>query len=471
MMYQTWWASIGTMVLPLLGCAPHPLSNGWAEPRPLGHDLPAYRAPEAPSNSDLSHPLFKEPTGVITLRTALVAAVESNPELAAFSWEVRVRDARVLQASLSANPEVGLEVEEIGGTGPTSQFNAVETTVLLSQLIPLAGKIEKRTHVAELDRNLAGWDYEAQRIKVFTNVTESFLGVAVVQRRLKLAREMATVAEQVFEVVAKRVKAGAATIIDQNKANIVVAKIRIELQRTQRELVASRHRLAATWASTEPAFESVNAELDIIQPIPKYEDVVARIFQNPQLARWVVKIAQSKAQIELAKAQSIPDVTVGAGVRRLNEPDDTVYLLEVSLPIPLFDRNQGGILEARYAAVKEEQERRAAQVQVRTILVQAYQTLALFYDEVRLLKDDVVPAARQAFDATNKAYQEGKIGFLEVLDAQRTLIETQAQYVGALGGYHVAVAQIEGLIGQRLNDFTDREPAVRKEASNGIVQD
>ena len=56
-------------------------------------------------------------------------------------------------------------------------------------------------------------------------------------------------------------------------------------------------------------------------------------------------------------------------------------------------------------------------------------------------------------------------------DLDRTLIETQAQYVGALGGYHVAVTQIEGLIGQRLNDFTDREPAVRKEASNGIVQD
>ena len=131
--------------------------------------------------------------------------------------------------------------------------------------------------------------------------------------------------------------------------------------------------------------------------------------------------------------------------------------MEFSLPIPLFDRNQGGILEASYATAKAKQERRAAEVRVRTLLAQTYQTLAAVYDEVRSLKDHVVPAARQAFDATNKAYQAGKIGYLEVLDAQRTLIETKAQYVGALGGYHAAVAELEGLIGQPLNDLADNQ--------------
>ena len=454
----------------LHGCVSQHDVDPWIDRRPLGMDLPAYQAPKAPPHKDKVGPSIEEPTSVLTLRRALAAALAHNPELAAFSWEVRVRDARALQTGLLPNPEVGFEVDEVGDTGATSGFDGAEMTVLLSQLIPLGAKIEKQTRVAELDRDLAGWDYESKRIEIFTTVTAHFVDVAVAQRRLELARENVALAEQVFEAATKRMKAGAATTIDQTKAQVVVATAQIDLQRIQWELASARHGLAATWASTAPAFEHVAADLERIESIPCYDNLVTAVSQNAQLARRVVEISQRKAQIELAKAQAIPDVTAGAGVRHLNESDDTVYLMEFSLPIPLFDRNQGGILEARYAAAKAAQEHQAAEVQVRTFLVQAYQALATAYDEVRSLKNHVVPAARQAFDLTNKAYQEGKTNYLEVLDAQRTLIEIEVRYVSALGGYHAAVSEIEGLIGQTLNALTVDQTAEQDSSAKGDTQ-
>ena len=272
------------VAIALFGCSPHPLGYDWPKPVPLGRDVPVYTPPrELDCQADPVPRPFEEPREQLTLREAMVAALLNNPELASFSWEVRIREARALKAGLLPNPEVGLEVEEIGGTGVASGFDAAATTVLFSQLIPLAGKIEKQARVAELDRDLAGWDYEAKRIEVFTDVTTRFVAVAVAQRHLQLAHENVALAEQIFEAATKRLQAGIATTIDQTKANVVVATTRIESKHAEHELTTARHRLAATWGSTNPLFESVAAELQKIEAIPSYAQLMVNV---PRIRVW-----------------------------------------------------------------------------------------------------------------------------------------------------------------------------------------
>jgi len=443
------------LMVGLTGCVTPQLDVAWPEPRPLGKDFATYRPPHEPYIAGSTALQLEEPTGDLSLRQALSLALMKNPELAAFSWEVRAKEALTLQAGLLPNPEVVVETENFGGSGAFQRFDASESTIQLSQLIELAGKPSKRRRVAALERDLAGWDYEAKRLDVLTDVTKSFIDVLTAQERLEVIEELVRLAEQVFTTVSERVEAGKVSPIEETKAGITLASTRIELDRAKRMLEASRKSLAATWGSISPAFKKVAGALDAIFPIPPDKQLYRQISKNPDLARWVVEMEQRRAAVKLEEAMRIPNLTISGGVRRLNETNDSAFVLGVSLPIPVFNLNPGGVLKARYRLVKAEEERRAIEVRVRTELAETYQTLSAAYAEVKALKNDVLPGAQSAFEAASERYRQGKFGFLDVLDAQRTLVEARSQYIEALNAYHKAVADVERLIGERLEDIKD----------------
>ena len=116
------------VLLFLVGCAAHKTDGVRPDPRPLGKDIATYHPPYKPSkDAVVSPPQLEEPSGVISLRQALSLALMHNPELAAFSLEVRAGDAKALQASLFPNPELEAEVEDFGGTRERSKFDGAET--------------------------------------------------------------------------------------------------------------------------------------------------------------------------------------------------------------------------------------------------------------------------------------------------------------------------------------------------------
>src|SRR5215510_5907783 len=186
------------LMLVLTSCAPRDIQAVWPEPRPLGSDIPSYRPPPQPPDTALAARAVTNPTGVLTLPQAQALALLQHPKLAAFGWEVRAGEARTLQAILPPNPELGVEVENFAGSGVLRGFQSAEITIHLSQLIELAGKRQKRTRVAALERDLVAWDYEATRIEVLTQVTRAFVEVLSAQQRLRLNLELVRLAEQVL---------------------------------------------------------------------------------------------------------------------------------------------------------------------------------------------------------------------------------------------------------------------------------
>jgi cobalt-zinc-cadmium efflux system outer membrane protein len=181
-----------------------------------------------------------------------------------------------------------------------------------------------------------------------------------------------------------------------------------------------------------------------------------RVEHNPDIARWTTAMAQRQATITLEEASRIPAPTVGGGFRYVHESKDQALVFEVSVPLPVFDRNQGNILEERYQLAKAKEERRAAAVSVRTALAETYAELSAAFTEASSLRDEVLPGAQRAFDAVSEGYRQGKFQFLEVLDAQRTLFEVRGQYIEALATYHKAVAALERLIGTPLSTLLSR---------------
>ena len=435
----------------LSGCRAHPLFD-WPQPQYFGRDLPSYVPPSKPEAASDSVPqAFSEPAE-LRLRDAMAAALVHNPELRSFAWEVRAAEARALQASLLPNPEAGVEVENIGGSGAVSGFDGAETTFSISQLFLCGGKLKTRARLASLDRELSAFDYETRRVDVLTTVAARFVQLLGAQKRVGIAEEAHEVAALVFEVVTKRVEAGDLSPVEQTRSRVTVSTSRLALKQTRRNLTAARLRLAALWSSTAPTFQIAEGRLESVpDALPTDTTLAALISQNPDIARWAAQMSKRQTALALARADAVPDITVEGGVRHLNDGDDTAFVVGLTLPLPLFDRNQGGRLEAAYNIQKAHEESRAAENRVRTALSSGYETLSAAHATVTTLRDDILPNARSAFEATKTAFQEGRFGYLDILDAQRTLIHLEVEYLDALITFHTAATEVERLIAQPLD--------------------
>jgi len=396
----------------------------------------------------------EEPSGIIALRHALSMALMHNPELNAFSLEVRAQEARVLQAGLLPNPEIEIEAENFGGSGDFRSSDSAEATIQLSHLVELGGKRSKRKRVASLERDLAQWDYESKRADVLTEVTTAFVDVLASQERVALAEELVSLAERVLDTVSARVKAGKVSPVEEAKARVTSSTSHIALERAKRKLEASRKQLAATWGSKTPLFEKVEGQLGEIRPIPSEGLLESAIFHGPDIARWGTEMEQRQASVALEDAKKISDPTISLGARHFNEDDDNALVLAVSIPIPIFDRNQGGTLEARERLAKADKEHQAAKMRALNDLAGAYQSLSSAYFEATILKRDVLSSAQAAFETSTKGYRQGKFDYLVLLDAQRTLFDAQKQYLEGLAEYHKSKARVERLIASPIDNVT-----------------
>ena len=148
---------------------------------------------------------------------------------------------------------------------------------------------------------------------------------------------------------------------------------------------------------------------------------------------------------------AIPDVTVGLGVRTYQDDSNNTFSLNMTVPLPVFNRNQGGRAEAEARLRKAQFEKEAAQMENRSNLTEVFQRLSSAQAEVTVLNAETIPSAQAVFEAVSTGYREGKFGYLEVLDAQRTLFGVKEQYQTALVTYHWARADMERLIGRPLN--------------------
>ncbi|MHC4206989.1 MAG: TolC family protein [Planctomycetota bacterium] len=388
-----------------------------------------------------------EPAGIITLRDAVAHALVNSPKLKAFSLDIRAAEARKLQAGFLPNPQIEAQVEEFGGSGDRSGFDSSETGVKIGQLIELADKRSKRTHLADIEKDLAELDFKSERLDVISDVAGAFIDVLAAQEQLSLSKELVDLSEQAYSTVAERVRAGRDSPVEETKAKIALSNTRIEFERAGNNLIAARYQLAATWGSSNPAFDKVSGGFYDTSSSPSFEELTGMISQNPDIARWQAEKERSRAALKLEKAKATSDIKLRGGIQYFDEGDDSAFILGLSIPFPLFDRNQGNIQQATYMLAKTEEQNKAVQADIRARLAEASRKLSSSLNEITVLQNDVLPLAKSAFDATNQGYREGKFEYLAVLDAQRTFFGVRAKYIEALAGYHKARTDVERLIG------------------------
>jgi cobalt-zinc-cadmium efflux system outer membrane protein len=279
-----------------------------------------------------------------------------------------------------------------------------------------------------------------------------------------LTQELVRIAEKAHSTVTQRVEAGRDSPIEQTKSGVALAIARIEPERAMRTLQSARKRLAAAWGARAVGFDAVAGELGEISPVPSSDEFSRLVSQNPDVARWEAEKERRRAALELEKARAVSDVTLSGGLRWFSETDDSAAVLGLSIPLPVSNRNQGGILKATYLLAKAQESGNAAEIQVLASLEESAQRLAGTYAEATALKNHVLPGAQSSFDAVSEGYRDGKFDYLQVLDAQRTLFEVRGRHIESLTAYHKAKADTERLIGQSIDSIKEIHEDNNKES-------
>ena len=408
--------------------------------------LPAFAQTATVSKISIERPnaiasRLVESPATLTLQTALGLAASANAELSAARHEFQAVDASVIQAGTLPNPTLEFGMQD-------TQRATRETTVQISQPIELGGKRGLRIQAAESGRNAASAELHAKVSEIRANVTTAFFDVLTAQERLYLARDSVEVAERATTTAAKRVIAGKVSPVEETKARVAEAGVRLELLKAKSELGSTRKRLTGFWGNVIPRFERAEGQLESLPELPELSELSRRLASAPMLARARIEVDRRQALANLERSRRIPDVSINLGIKRSEELGRNQAIFGVSVPLPLFDRNQGNVLESLRRTDKAKDELSATETRLDSELAQAYEKLNTSRQEAEALQKEILPGAKSAYDAAVTGFEFGKFAFLDVLDAQRTLLQTKSQYLRALSDAHRAAAEIDGILGE-----------------------
>lgn len=387
-----------------------------------------------------------QPLRIASPEEAVAAALQRSPALGAAEAALAASRGNLTQAGLLPNPSLGISAENIGGTGRYRGTTAAETTYQLSQRLELGGQRGARIGVARTEVALAGRDLAATRLDLVRAARQAFAEAVAGRRAVRIATDAVRLAEQVLGAARERVSAGREPLLQQRRAEVQLATARLALSRAEREAEAARRGLAVLLAAGDVTLAPADRWFDEIGPDPAGRGA-GQAADNPDFARWREEVARASAILGLERRRAVPDLTVGAGLRRFSDSNDTAAVVNLTLPLPVFDRNQGAIARAGADVTRSERLAELNQRALAASLTDAGQRLQTAWREADGLRRVVLPGAEQAFAFAREGYAAGRFSLLEVLDAQRTLLEARHQLNAALREVHLRRADADRLAG------------------------
>jgi outer membrane protein, heavy metal efflux system len=235
--------------------------------------------------------------------------------------------------------------------------------------------------------------------------------------------------------------------MEQNRAEIALARTRIAEEHAEHALLSSRLGLSVLWGETEPNYAPAVGTFYALPPVPAFPKLTDKIEKNPDLASFVTLSRLNEARLRLAETQRQPDVTLTGGVRRLEQFDDQAFIFSLSVPLGMGAQASPEIAAASADYARIEFDAEAKRLELYSLLFSIYQELRHARTEARTLRAEVLPQAEENLQQTEKGFRIGRYSFLELSIAQAELLDIEREAIEAARDYHGYVIEIERLTG------------------------
>ncbi len=394
--------------------------------------------------------------GVVPTRLTLEMATEillaRNPIILRERQNIVAARGDVVSASRLPNPELDLSSESypLFENSPGPFFNRQEGIVKVGQTIETAGKRRKRTAVAQQDVAVAESSLQDTIRQLKLEFRGRYYGVILAKAQHELATQILSQYDEILKLNEARYKQGEVSGLD-------FTRLQTERLRFFNDVVEARLQLrnAKTALLELLGADDVGADLDVTESLDytPFEVVLADLQREAEQARADLlaqrqRLEREGRELTFQKSLGIPNITPSFGYKRdfgLN-----TVAVGISLPLPLFNRNQGSV--ARAVAILEQQrhELQRVQLQVRRDIQQAYQGLLAQRERVLALQSTYVPSARRARDIAQASYRLGALDLIGFLDAERSYRETVRAYNQSLFDYRLAIFILQAAVGKEL---------------------
>lgn len=390
-----------------------------------------------------------------TAKTLSLAQVFSrvllnNPELAGFSYQQRVADARILQAGLRPNPELSLDVENMAGDNAYSGTDSAESTLAISQVMEMGSKRQHRLAVARIGSEVLQREYELATLEVLAKSASLFLDVAQAQQQFALVQQAADWSKNAEAAAQMRFKAGSASRAELSQARIESLRAQLLINDAQNNLQRSKTALAAQWAAEQADFSGVQADIFRLSTVPGFHELRARLDQSPQMSRYLTLSRLRQAELDLVTAQKRQDITLGLGLRRFEATGEQALTFQFSMPLGTSNRNQGEIAAARAELERVDNDKTVSRLFLFNDLHRLYQQLQQARFAMDLLKQQALPEAEQALTQTEQGYRNGRFSYLQLIETRRQRLTIESDAINAAVEFHRTLLSLEQLTGESL---------------------
>lgn len=364
-------------------------------------------------------------------------AAEISPTIAQADAAIRAARARSRQAGLLPNPVIGYFGEEISFRAPG---HTSEHGVFVEQIIPLGGKLAKSRRVFEREAEQSEAIAGAQRQRVLNSVRVLYSDALGAQRLVELRGELARLSREAVEITKELYNVGQADRPDQ-------LEIEIEAERAEINLLRARNDREQVWRligamvgkpELQPARLAGSLE-EGIAALDQEQILATLLRDSPELKTAQAGVERARAVLARARAQRMPDLFLRAGVGYNNEILDVdsrktgaEASIEAGVSLPIFNRNQGGVAAAEAELAIAERETERLQLLLRTRLATSFRTYRNALQTAERYRTRVIPRARQAYEMYLGNFRQMAAAYPQVLIAQRTLFQVEAEYARSL---------------------------------------
>lgn len=391
---------------------------------------------------------------VLSLGDALRLTAERNPTLQSLSFENLAAKAQLKQAGLWLNPELALEVEEVGWDAPGLRES--EITLSIAQEFELFGQRGARKQLARAEIDAIELETRISSFDLYLEVKRRFYALAHAQQHLELSQTSVKLATDIIDNINLRITKGAALQSELLLAQLEKGRVRLAFEQAQNEKTAAEAALIALWDGDAHATTVIcESELGLEKVMRRVKSLNFSLDSSRSVMELNRRSAIIQARRSLAAAEARPGITLSSGYRRGKIDDSDTFLFGISMPLPLLNRNQGTqkSLEARLRSLGHQLDRERLDAAA-TINVHSIRLYELMHRH-DALDSLLLPTAEKAYEIIRQAYESGRLSYTQLLEAERSLNELRFEHNDMLLAIHEQIITLESLTGVSLR--TDKE--------------
>lgn len=379
----------------------------------------------------------------LSLHQALDVAYQNNPDLKIENDKAEAQKGAFIQSGLYPNPALFLLADNLGGTG----FNASETTLSLTQPIPLGNRLEYAKRATGLEYKAQYAFIKAQKAALYVRVGMAYIDAYYTQEWYQVTQKLTRLQSKIVSEMKRRALAGRGPELDLKLAEIRLGETQIQERQALRDQNISKQKLARAIgqdisSSTQLTHQGFSEKKWSLATLLK------KMGDTPLIKAKIIAVQAKRAAISYAHKSIWPDLNIQLGGKHFSDDKTNAAVLSAMANVPTTNRNQGNIKIAHAQYTQALHELKSLKLDLKQNLTILFHQAEQSYYEADLITKTLLPLAREGVKVAEEGYKQGRYTYIELSLALQTLYDKERFYQQTHNDYHKAQLQIAGLLGE-----------------------